>query len=430
MTKTPPKKTTRRSFMKLALAGTALGQGINLTLMKDLFAKTSGEPIIIGHQCDLTGGISSWGYWMDKAIKTAVDHLNNNNGIAGRPVKYVVEDTETNPPTGARKFRSLVQRTKADFVIGSVHSGINLATVPIAKELKTVYIPNGMAAEMTGKKGNRYVFRVGSDTYSQAAAGAAWAMKNLGKNWGFIFADYGWGWSHFNEHKAVLEKLGGNLGKPIAVPLGAKDFLPYLAKVDKNTDELYSIFFGSQSVAYYTQSKSLGLDKRMKRYSVICTHESISPKDMGDASEGIYMLEYHPRMLKYKDTPHNRKIRDLMGIDPVDGREDGSKRIIAGSHYWAGWESVFFIQKAIEKSGWKTKKDTPDFIQALEGLAVKESFEHPQGNKVMRAQDHKAVIDFYMSKVQNGELHVQHNIPAADVESRFPARYDFTKESF
>ena len=81
-------------------------------------------------------------------------------------------DTETNPPTGARKFRALVQRHKADFVLGSVHSGIDLATAPIAKELKTVYIPNGMAAEMTGKKGNRYPFRVGSDTYSQAAAGS------------------------------------------------------------------------------------------------------------------------------------------------------------------------------------------------------------------------------------------------------------------
>ena len=422
--------TSRRSFMKMVLAGTALGQGLNLTLTKNLFAKTTGEPIIIGHQCDLTGGISSWGYWHDKAAKAAVDYLNDNNGIAGRPVKYVVEDTETNAPTGARKFRSLVQRSKADFVIGSVHSGINLATVPIAKELKTIYIPQGMAAVMTGAKGNRYVFRVNSDTYSQAAAGAAWAMNNLGKNWGFIFADYGWGWSHFNEHKAVLDKLGAGVGKPIAVPLDAKDFLPYLTKVAKGTDELYSIFFGSQSVAYYTQSKSLGLDKRMKRYSVICTHEAISPKDMGGASEGIYMLEYHPRMLKYKDTPHNRKVRGLMRVDPVDGKEDGSKKIIAGSHYWAVWEGIFFIQKAIEKSGWKSKKDTPDFIQALEGLAVKESFEHPQGDKVMRAKDHKAVINFYMSKVQNGEIHVQHNIPAADVESRFPPRYDFTKESF
>ena len=422
--------TTRRSFMKTFLAGGAMGQAVNLTIARNLFAKTAGDPIVIGHQCDLTGGISSWGYWLDKAAEKAVEHLNGKDGIAGRPVKLVTEDTETNPPTGARKFRSLVQRHRADFVLGSVHSGIDLATVPIAKELKTVYVPNGMAAEMTGKKGNRYTFRVGSDTYSQAAAGAEWATKNLGVEWTFIFADYGWGWSHFNEHRPILEKLGAKVTPPIAVPLDAKDLLPYLAKVPKSTTQLYSIFFGSQAVALYTQSKAMGLDKDMSRYSVLCTHESISPKDIGGASEGVNLLEYHPRMLKYKDTPHNRQVRELMAVDAVDARERGSKRILAGSHYWQVWESVFFIKKAIEKSGWKSKKDTPDFIQALEGMEVKESFEHPQGDKYIRAKDHKAVINFHMSKVENGEIHVKHAIPAAEVERHFPPRYDFTKESF
>lgn len=419
---------TRRKFLKAATAGAVLAPASNLMIFKDIFAKPTGGPIVIGHQCDLTGGISSWGYWLDKAARKAVDHLNSTNGIAGRPVELVVEDTETNPPTGARKFRSLVQRSKADFVIGSVHSGICLATVPIAKELKTVYIPQGMAAEMTGAKGNRYVFRVGSDTYSQAAAGAEWANKHLGDKWTFIFADYGWGWSHFNEHKAVLEKLGSNINDPIAVPLDAKDLLPYLAKVGSDTKELYSIFFGSQSVALYTQSKSLGLDKKMHRYSVICTHESISPKDIKGASEGVYLLEYHPRMLKYKDTPANRKVREIMQVDPDDGKEEGSNRIIAGSHYWAVWESVFFIKEAVEKSGWKSKKDTPAFIEALEGMRVEESFEHPQGSKYIRAQDHKAVIDFYMSQIQDGRIHVQNKIAATDVEKYFPARFDFTKE--
>ena len=422
--------TTRRSFMQTVLAGGVLGQGLNLTFTKDLFAKPTGKPIIIGHQCDLTGGISSWGYWLDKAAKAACDHLNATTGIAGRPIQYVVEDTETNPPTGARKFRSLVQRNEADFVIGSVHSGVNLATVPIAKELQTIYIPQGMAAEMTESKGNRYIFRIGSDTYSQAAAGVEWAIKNLGRKWNFVFADYAWGWSHFNEHKALLDKMGASTGDPIAVPVDAKDMLPYLAKVSKDAEQLYSIFFGSQSVAYYTQSKSLGLDKKMNRYSVLCTHESISPKDMGGASEGIYMLEYMPRGLKYKDTVHNRKLRELMKVDPVDGKEEGSNRILASSHYWATWESVFFIKKAIEKSGWKVKKDTPEFIKALEGMKVEESFEHPQGPKYIRKEDHKAVIDFYMSRVENGEIHVKQKIAAADLVPRFPPRHDFTKESF
>jgi branched-chain amino acid transport system substrate-binding protein len=118
-----------------------------------------------------------------------------------------------------------------------------------------------------------------------------------------------------------------------------------------------------------------------------------------------------------------------MKVDDVDGKEEGSNRILAGSHYWAVWESVFFIKKAVEKSGWKVKKDTPDFIKALEGMQVEESFEHPQGAKYIRPQDHKAVIDFYMSRIEDGEIHVKNKIAAADLEKYFPPRVDLTKES-
>jgi len=415
----------RRDFLKASAAAALLPQG----WVAPVWAKPKGQPIVIGHQCELTGGFSSWGYWLDKAGRAACKYLNETDGIAGRPVEYVAEDTESNPPTGARKFRSLVQRTKADFVIGSVHSGVGLASTPIAKELKTIYIPQGMAEEMTGSQGNRYVFRVGSDTYQQALAGAPWAFENLGKNWTFIFADYGWGWSHFNEHKKVLESLGAKIANPIAVPLDAKDLLPYLAKVPADTQVLYSIFFGAQSTAYYTQSKSMGLDRKMYRYSVVCTHEAISPKDLGGASEGVYLLEYHPRQLRFKNTDHNKRFRELMELDPVDGKEKNSNRIVAGSHHWAVWESVFFIQKAVEQSGWTSKKDNLAFMKALEGMRVPESFEHPQGSKYLRAQDHKSVIDFKMSVVEKGEIVVRHPILATQFDKTFTPRVDFTKET-
>jgi branched-chain amino acid transport system substrate-binding protein len=93
------------------------------------------------------------------------------------------------------------------------------------------------------------------------------------------------------------------------------------------------------------------------------------------------------------------------------------------------WESVFFIKEAVEKSGWKSKKDALPFIQTIEGMEVKESFEHPQGNKIIRPQDHKAVIDFSLSQIQNGEIHVKQHIPATEVAKSFPPRVDFTKEA-
>jgi len=173
----------------------------------------------------------------------------------------------------------------------------------------------------------------------------------------------------------------------------------------------------------------MGLDQKMQRYSVICTHEAISPLDLGGASEGIYLLEYHPRQLKFKDTPYNRKFRDLMEIDPIDGRERTSTRVVAGSHHWAIWESVFFIQKAVEKSHWQSKKDNLAFMKAMEGMRVEESFEHPQGGKYIRASDHKAVIDFKMSKIEKNEIVVQKPITAKEIEPLFPPRNDFSKEA-
>jgi branched-chain amino acid transport system substrate-binding protein len=420
-------ETTRRSFLHYALTGAVAAGTASLTIARDLYAQPGGD-IVIGHQTDLTGGNSSWGYWTERAADVAVQEINKMGGIAGRKIRYVVEDSESDATVGARKLRRLIQREQADFIIGAPHSGVNIASTPVAKELKTVYFAHGMADEITGERGNRYVFRCNSDTYSQAAAGCEWAVKNLGKKWTFIFADYAWGWSHYKEHTALLPKYGATAIAHIPVPQNATDFIPYLTKVPPETEELYSMFFGPASVAYYTQSKELGLDKKMNRYSVICAHEAINPKDLGGASEGIYMLEYLPRQLKYKDTPHLRKIRQLLKVDEVDGREQGSNRTLLSSHYWAAWESVWFLKEAVEKSGYKTKKDTPGVIKALEGVRVEESYAHPQGAKTIRAQDHKATIDFWMSRIEKGVFEVKWKIPQADLVKQFPPRVDFTKE--
>ena len=191
--------------------------GLSRPRARFVYAQASG-PIVIGHHCELTGGFASWGYWHDKHARAAAKLINEMGGIANRKVELVTEDTESNPASGARKLRSLIQRNGASFVVGSVHSGIMLASIPIATELKTLYFSAGEATEATGSKGTRYSFRTGTDTYGLAAAGAPWAYQNLGKTWTIISPDYAWGHSHYQEHKAVIEKLGGKVNPPIYRP--------------------------------------------------------------------------------------------------------------------------------------------------------------------------------------------------------------------
>lgn len=417
----------RRRFLQTALAGGAVASTAYVSLARDLFA-ADGGPIVIGHQCELTGGFSSWGYWHDKCAKAAVKVLNDGGGIAGRKVELAIADTESNPAVGARKLRSLIQRENAAFIVGSVHSGIMLASIPVATELKIPYFSAGEATEATGEKGTRYSFRTGTDTYALAAAGVPWAFENLGKNWTMIFPDYAWGHSHHQEHRKLIEELGGKVNDPIAVPLGTKDIVPYLAKIPEETEVLFSVFFGALSVAFYTQMKSMKLDEKMKQYSVSGTIEAISPAQIDGAAEGVYFLENFPRPLEYKDDEYHRKFIEMMQIDPVHAKEEGSDKVMAKSHAWQSWENFFVLKKAIEDSGWKTAKDTPGVIKALEGLEMDNSLSHPQGGKVLRAEDHSGMIDCYISRVEDDKFVMKKHIPRAEMEAKLPPRYDFRKE--
>ncbi len=420
------KKLSRRSFLECAIAAGA--GAANLTIMRDAFAQASG-PLVIGHHCDLTGVLSSWGYWHDKAAKAAVEIINKGGGIAGRKVELATEDTESNPASGARKLRNLIQRSNAEFIIGSVHSGVMLSAIPIATELKTIYFSTGEATEATGSKGTRYSFRTGTDTYSIAAASLPWCVENFGKAWSVIYADYAWGQSTNQESKHYIEKSGGKVLTSIPVPLDTKDFVPYLAQIPADTEVLLPAFIGSLSVAFYTQAKAMGLDKKMKMYSSSASIEAIAPSDVQGAAEGVYFFENFPRQLAAKNDAYHKEFIKLMGVDEVDAREIGSQRVMDKSHGWQAWEDIFAIKQAVEASGYKTRKDVEGVIQALEGVQLKNSLAHPQGDKVIRKEDHVGIIDCYISRVEDGKLAVKKRIPKEELAKNMPIRHDLSKMS-
>lgn len=420
------KKLSRRSFLETALAGGAVASTASLTIMKDAFAQAAG-PIVIGHHCDLTGVISSWGVWHDKAAKAAVDIINQGGGIAGRKVELVTEDTESNPASGARKLRNLIQRSNAEFVVGSVHSGVMLAAIPVASELKTIYFSTGEATEATGSKGTRFSFRTGTDTYSIAAASMPWCVENFGKKWTIIYADYAWGQSTNQESKLFIEKAGGTLLMSIGVPLDTKDFVPYLTQIAADTEVLLPAFIGSLSVAFYTQAKSMGLDKKMKMFSSSASIESIAPDDIQGAAEGVYFFENFPRMLAAKNDDFHKQFNKLVGIDDINAREIGGQRVMDKSHGWQAWEDIFALKQAIEASGYKARKDVAGVIQALEGMQMTNSLAHPQGAKIIRKEDHVGIIDCYISKVTNGKLEVQKRIPKEDLAKNMPLRHNLSQ---
>ncbi|MBI4032563.1 ABC transporter substrate-binding protein [Candidatus Berkelbacteria bacterium] len=415
----------RPTRLALGLATIAFAVGVTFVSCKD--QESSRRPIVIGHQADLSGAIASWGYWLERAAQSAVSEINAKGGIDGRPIEYVVEDTQTNAAMGVRRLRKLILEHHADFVIGSVHSGVMMASLPIAKELKTPYFPVGMASEATAEEGNRYVYRISSHVREQIAAGADWALKNIAKRWTIVVSDYAWGWSHEKWFSDAVKGKGGTVLSAIRVPTGTKDFFPYLAKIPKDTEALYFIFFGADSIGFLQQLHESGYGG--KKYTVVCTLEAIDIASLGEAAEGTWLLEYLPRDLTQYDTQPHRSFRDAVGIDAAGRGVQARDRVAACSHCWATYELVYLIKKTVEESGWKGKEDTPKFVEKLESFRLLQaSREFPQGDNALRREDHQGFHTHWMSRVIGGKLVVQFEVPKE--ATIYPSTVDFTKEAF
>lgn len=386
----------------------------------------ANKPIKIGVIADKTGGLAAYGYSHEKVLRTAVKITNEKGGINGRPVELYVEDTETKPSVGALKFRKLVETDGVDFVIDSNMSGVAVACAPIAKELKTPYFPSASATEISGEKGNRYVFQLCTSIREEAKGTAKWAVQSLGKKWVIVVVNYAWGWSNQEDFTKYITENGGQVLEAIRVPLGTSDWLPYLkGKIPKEADAVYLAAFGSDFLSAIRDIHAVRPD--IKKLGAVYALAAQDPAKLGPSVEGTYCITSYPTYLSGLDTPTNKQYRDIIGVDP-EGVEKGTGTRFVLAYNWAVWESFFALKNAIEKVKWQDKKDTPKVIQALEGMELKESLEFPQGNAVIRAADHLIQAGLYVEKVENGTINVVAKIPAADVV--YPPIVDHSKEQF
>lgn len=392
---------SRRDFIRAAALGTA-GMALGPVSFAP-FTYGAEKPIRIGMIQEYTVGATAYGYWLGKVAKAAVAKLNAEGGIAGRKVELIDYDTKVNPAWASSMFKKLVLEDKVDFVMGSVHSGVQLAVFPLAEQYKIPYIGGGaMAASLTGKDAVAYYARIHTHARMQAAAGWKWGFDNLGKNWTFLVADYAWGHSLAEEFGSRIRAAGGKT-QTILAPQNTSDFVPYLQKVDPASQVLFTAFLGAPALGVMRQTVELGLHKRLQRYTVICCTDGVGQETVGKESAGAHYLSYYPRyasQVPKELRAFDAAYRKAVGLAD-DGKEAGNpKNTATVSHMWSMWTTPYMIKLAVEHSGWKDAKKNADFMKAFCSLKVKAGPWAPQGDLVMRDSDHQGFHDHYLEEVQ------------------------------
>ena len=423
---------TRRALLK-AGAGAAGAASLALAPFSRIaWAAGSDEPIRIGFQVHRTGIGATYGRWYERTANAAAAYLNENGGIAGRPVELVPEDDGTDPKRGAEVVEKFATSHGVDFVYGPLFSHVVIGSAPRAGELKMPYFVVSEGYHVASGSLNRYVFQPGiTDVRAQVTAMAPWVTGNLGRRVTMMFPDYAFGYDHRDYFSAAVEAQGGSVAAKIAIPPTESSFTKYFPQVPADTEVLYHVMVGPGVLTFV---KEMGEHYGSNRPQIFGFIDSLEGVDIASPGlsflEGTYLWEAMPRYADGLDSAANRHYRERVGINDDGASVDDPKDVSTNSHMFGCWETLFVIKRAVEESGYRSRNpdDVAALIETLEGFgSFDEGIPHPQGYKEFNGALHQCFGRQFISEVREGRLAVVHTTSIED--GRYEAEADYTIQS-
>jgi len=323
MPETFVRKIDRRGVLR---AAAALGAA---QIASPFLIQARGEnPVRIGLVDPLTGVYAAIAQSEVEGAKVALEHVNKQGGILGRPVELLIEDSANDVGTGVQKTRKLIERDQVNCIVGDVNSGIALAMAGVTSEKKTLHIVSGGHTDViTGKDCHWNVFRVCNTTTMDVNAIADTLMSKFGKKWYFLTPDYAYGHSVQAAFVKKLKAAGGEFAGDL-VPLGTADYSAYLIKARAYAPKvLINVMGGGDQVNSLKQFVQFGLDKQMTVGGTLFELESLRAVPP-EARIGWWTMEW------WWDQPGNDHVKAFVAeLKKATGQTPSAR-------HWFGYVSI------------------------------------------------------------------------------------------
>lgn len=191
------------------------------------------EEVSVGSVTPLTGKLAVYGEGFQKAMLLALDEINAEGGIQGKPMKIVFEDNTSTAKGSVSAIRKLITVDKLPVIFGPAASSNFLAICPIAQENRTILIGAESAAAEISNCGD-FVFRVfPSDTLQ--GIGVAELAKGLGYTSVVLtYVNNDWGVGLARVFKEEYEKQGGKILDEFSHDEGKTDYRSEIFRIRKN----------------------------------------------------------------------------------------------------------------------------------------------------------------------------------------------------
>ena len=288
---------TRRALLSGA-AGTAA-----LATAPQIFspAIAQGAPLKVGLVLPYTGTFAKLGQFIDNGFKLYVEQQGGKLG--GREIAFVQLDDESKPEAATDNMNRLVSRDKVDVVLGTVHSGVAMAMVKVARDTNSLLIiPNAGANDATGPQCAPNIFRTSFSNWQTTFPAGKVLIDEGKKNVVTITWRYTAGAEMIGAFKENFEKSGGKVVEDLTLPFPEVEFQALLTRIATlKPDAVFSFFAGGGAVKFVKDYAAAGLNKTIPLYGAgFLTDGTIAAQ--GDAATGIKTTLHYADNL---DNPQN-----------------------------------------------------------------------------------------------------------------------------
>jgi branched-chain amino acid transport system substrate-binding protein len=228
-------------------------------------AHAAANKILIGDIDDMSGLYADViGPGGVAAAKMAIADFGGK--VLGKPIEFMSTDHQNKPDIGASKFREWADQDGVNMILGGSNTGVNIAMSKVAALKKVPFISIGAAgASLTNQDCTPYTVHYAYDTTALANGTASTLVKQGGKSWYFLTADYAFGTQLRDAATKVVEANGGKSLGEVRVPLSTADFSSYLLQAQASGAQVLGLAnAGGDFTNSLKAAQEFGITKTMK----------------------------------------------------------------------------------------------------------------------------------------------------------------------
>jgi len=344
---------------------TTVTQTVTSKVTATVVAKESALPdvIKIGVLMPLSGALAGPGAGMALAAHVAAKQVNDTGGIAGRPIKLIVEDVAVDPKMASDAVQKLVEVDGVQVVIGPPTSAQVLSIAPYLNSRKVVLItPSATSGQIT-ELGDDYIFRTVASDRLQAKAVSSYITYMGFKRVALFVRNDAYGRGLANDIQAIVPD---RVAKEAVVlyETGKSDYTTELQQI-KNAapDAIFLATFVADGYVAFKQALTLGLEK----IPTIAPQEERDVSYYKDPLAAEYMVTTNMTgfaPVSLSGTPSY--VRFAEAYKRITGKEAG---LYTGQTYDATMLAILAIAKAGVYDGSKIKEALTLVSQTYNGPA-------------------------------------------------------------